>query len=63
MGLYNFLNRKDPASFMIRGNFSLYQGKDWGPLDPEADEIPMCHHAFIKKYAKFAKVAHGSQQF
>ena len=25
--------------------FSLYQGLNRGPLDPESDDIPMCHPA------------------
>ena len=39
------LNLKAPASFIIQYIFSLYQGLNLGPSDPEADDIPMCHHA------------------
>ena len=39
------LNLKNPASFLIQIFFSLYQGFNQGPLDPEADDIPMYHYA------------------
>ena len=32
-------------SFLIHTIFSLYQGLNRGPSDPEADDIPMCHSA------------------
>ena len=31
---------------------SLYQGSNWGPSDPEADDIPMCHSASLYIYFK-----------
>ena len=42
------LNLKDPpASFLNRYIFSLYQGLNRGPSDPEADDIPMRHFACL----------------
>ena len=35
---------KGPASFIIQYIFSLYRGLNWGPSDPEADDIPMCQY-------------------
>ena len=34
------LNLKGPASFLIKLIFILYQSLNWGPLDPEANDIP-----------------------
>ena len=46
------LNLKDPASFIIRYIFSVYQGLNWGPSDPETDDVPMCHRASLREREK-----------
>ena len=33
------LNIKDLESFLVQYIFSLYLGLNWGPSDPEADDI------------------------
>ena len=40
-------NLEGPASFIIQLILSLYRGLNQGSSDPEADDIPMCHHAFL----------------
>ena len=39
------LTLKGPTYFQNSQIFSLYRGKNWGLLDPEAEDLPMCHRA------------------
>ena len=39
------LNLKDPASFIIQYILGLYRSLNWGPSDPVAHDMPMCHRA------------------
>ena len=48
-----FLNLKYPASFTIQQIFSLNQGLNWGPSDPEADDIPVYQRASLYGFLFF----------
>ena len=43
--LMYILNFKDPPSFLIQSNVSLYRCLNQGPSDLETDDIPMFHPA------------------
>ena len=43
----HILNLKVLASFPIQKMSSLYQGLNWEPSDPKADNTPMCHCASL----------------
>ena len=48
------LTLKDPISFLIQIFFCVHPCLIWGHSDPKADDIRMCHNAYLPlKYASF----------
>ena len=43
----NMVNLIGSALFLIWYIFSLYCCLNWGPSDPEANDVPICHRASL----------------